>query len=133
MEYYHDLKKKLCRELENYAKDGKLSAGDLEVIDKLTHSIKSLVTIITMEDSGYSGEYSGARRRDSMGRYADGASYNSGRYYDGGNMDGYSGRRYSRDEGKNHMIHQLEDLMQQAGNPEERQALQQALSRLQQM
>ena len=132
MEYYHDLKKKLCRELENYAKDGKLSAGDLEVIDKLTHSIKSLVTIIAMEDSGYSGEYSGARRRDSMGRYADnGPGYN--RYYDGGS-DGYSGRRmYSRDEGKSHMIHQLEDLMQQAGNQEERQALQQALSRLQQM
>ena len=43
-----------------------------------------------------------------MGRYYDGG--NSNRYYDGMNSNryyddgGHSGRRYSRDEGKSHMI-----------------------------
>ena len=82
---YYDLKKMLCKELDMIVQEnrGELSKGDLDTIDKLTHSIKSLVTIMAMEDSGYSydGGYSGARRRDTMGRYAD---------YD----DGYSGRRY---------------------------------------
>ena len=105
MEFYYDLKKKLCKELEEIADKRELSAGDLEVIDKLTHSIKSIVTIMAMDDSGYSYNdgYSGTRRRDSMGRYADGAyddGYSGRRYSDGG----YSGRRYSHDEGKSHMV-----------------------------
>ena len=65
MEYLYDLKDMLCRELKEYAKKGELSAGSLETIDKLTHSLKSVVTIMAMEDSGYSrennGGYSGTR------------------------------------------------------------------------
>ena len=34
MEYYHDLKKMLCKELENVANQKELSAGDLETVDK---------------------------------------------------------------------------------------------------
>lgn len=137
MESYYELKKMLCRELDEIVakSKGELSAGSLDAIDKLTHSIKSLVTIMAMDDSGYSYNdgYSGARRRDSMGRYAD--SGVSGRYYD----DGYSGRgysegmRYSRDEGKSHMIHQFENLMNNASSQEERDVIQSALNRLRNM
>lgn len=123
MEYYYDLKKMLCKELENVANQKELSAGDLETVDKLTHSIKSLLTIIAMEDSGYSG----ARRRDSMGRYADGDYSN--RYYD----DGYSGRRYGRNEGKSYMIQQFERLMNDVSSPEEHEVLQSAINRLKNM
>lgn len=91
MAKYEKIKEMLCEELDNVTKKGELSAGSLEIIDKLTHSIKSLATIIAMEESsGYSGreysrtydggnmngnsmngDYSGARRkRDSMGRYS---------------------------------------------------------------
>ena len=80
---------------------GKLGAGDLDYVDKLTHSLKSIKTTIAMieseeeEGDGYSNRYmmpygrsyrgmsrndgcSGARRRDSMGRYSrDGYSYAS--------------------------------------------------------
>ena len=122
-----------------------MSVGDLDVIDKLTHSIKSLVTIMAMEEGGYSYEggnsngNSGARRRDSMGRYADGGSYN---YRDGGNSgysgrryndSGYSGRRYSRDEGKEHMMQQLEKLMDDASTQEDREIIQSAISKLKNM
>jgi len=134
MEFYYDLKKKLCKELEEIADKRELSAGDLEVVDKLTHSIKSIVTIMAMDDSGYSYNdgYSGARRRDSMGRYADGAyddGYSGRRYSDGG----YSERRYSRDEGKSHMVQQFEKLMDDASSQEEREVLQSAINRLKNM
>ena len=132
MEYYKDIKQMLCKELKNIAEEGKLTAGNLDAIDKITHSIKSLVTIMAMEEGGYSQEgnsngYSG--RRDSMGRYADnGNSYRS--YDDGG---GYSGRRYSRDEGKSQMVSHLESLMGQAQSQQEREVMQQALDRLRNM
>ena len=136
MEYMYNLKEMLCNELEELTRKGELSAGDLEAVDKLTHSIKSIVTIMAMEDGGYSndGSYeysgygrSGARRRDSMGRYADGGSYRS--YRDGG----YSSRRYSRDEGKSQMIEQLESMMEDASSQEEREVMKQALSKLKNM
>lgn len=137
MDYMYDLKKMLCKELEEVSRQKELSAGDLEVVDKLTHSIKSLVTIMAMEEGGYSynGGYSGARRRDSMGRYTD-----SGRYYDDGGYSGrrysdggYSGRMYSRDEGKTYMIHQFEKLMNDASSQEEQEVLQSAINRLKNM
>lgn len=130
MEYYKDIKQMLCKELKNIAEEGKLTAGNLESIDKITHSIKSLVTIMAMEEGGYSQEgnsnrYSG--RRDSMGRYADNG--NSYRSYD----DGYSGRRYSRDEGNSELVHKFEELMEQANTPEQKKAIQHAISKLESM
>lgn len=139
MDAYYSLKKMLCRELEDVVKKGELSAGDLDVVDKLTHSIKSLVTIMAMEEGGYSndggnsgysgygGGNSGARRgRDSMGRYTEGGSYN---YRDGG----YSGRRYSREEGRSYLSGKLEKMMEEASSEEEREVLQSAMNRLKNM
>ena len=67
------IKEMVCDELDNIAKRGELSAGSLETADKLTHTLKSIVTIEAMEDE-----------------YGDGASYDG---TDGGAMGGYSGRR----------------------------------------
>ena len=123
MESYEQLKKILCTEIDNSVDDimrkGKMSMEDLEVVDKLTHGLKSLVTIIAMEDSGYSYNtgYSGARRYNDMG-------YSNGRY---------SNRMYSRDEGKTHMIQQFEKLMNETSTQEEREVLQSAINRLKNM
>lgn len=139
----HKLMQYVCDELEELErkvdKSGKLSMAEVQYLDLLAHTKKSLLTAKAMEDSGYSRDegYSNARRRDSMGRYMDsgpnqGGSYDP--YYDGRSMEGYSGRRmYSRDEGKSNMIRELENLMQNARSPEEREVMQQAMSRLQQM
>ena len=87
MQTYHDLKKMLCKELDEMTRNGVIrDEHDLEIIDKLTHSIKSVETIIAMNEAyGESGAYppshvryshhnladrSGAPRRDSMGRYS---------------------------------------------------------------
>ena len=88
LQVYHDLKKMLCKELEEmtYNGNGRIaSKSDLEVIDMLTHSIKSVDTVIAMSESEYHGHsgykmpnyvrntfggLSSAPRRDSMGRYS---------------------------------------------------------------
>lgn len=114
MHKMEELKEMLCRELDEYAKRGELSAGSLDIIDKLTHSIKSIDTIIAME--GYSGdEYSNngsyARRRDSMGRYA-----RRGSSYD------YA-RDYSNAEAKDELKEELKGLMQDAKDDETRRMI----------
>ena len=107
MDSLYELKDMLMDELEKCVEKGELSAGSLEIIDKLTHSVKSIDTIIAMEDAGYSnddysGNYSYARgrgrnaRRDSRGRYSRDA-YNR-----------YSYRGYSRDNKE--LVEQLKDL-----------------------
>ena len=153
MHYMHDLKDLLCAELEDYAekgkKSGKMSMGDLESIHKLTDTVKNILKIDLMEsDDGYSedgaymgegriygtsyddemrrGGYSYARgrgryaKRDSMGRYS--------------RDDGYMHRGvrggYSRDDGKAYMMEQLEDMMEDAEKPAEKEALRRCMEAL---
>ena len=98
MKAMEELRDMLCEELENITEQGEITTGSLEIIDKLTHSIKSIDTIMAMEESGYSNDYRYSRydnsyndrysrrgsyrgrKRDSMGRY----SRNDGRMMDDG-------------------------------------------------
>ena len=156
MHYMHDLKDLLCAELEDYAekgkKSGKMSMGDLESIHKLTDTVKNILKIDMLEgETGYSedghyvgegriygtsyddgmrreGGYSYARgrryaKRDSMGRYSrdDGYMRRDGR----GMRDGYN-----RDEGKAYMMEQLEDMMEDAEKPAEKEALRRCMEAL---
>ena len=122
MEYMYELKDLLCEELEKIAKEGELTAGSLETIDKLTHSIKSIATIMAMEDAGYSRDYVGkyvggsyAQRRDSMGRYSRRGSY-------------ARRRGYSRDEEKDKMIEKLEKMMEHTDDMNAKNAIEQAIN-----
>ncbi len=54
MKELYELKEKLCDELKEYGKK-EMSAGALDVIDKLAHSIKNIDKIIDGE--GYSQRY----------------------------------------------------------------------------
>lgn len=91
------LRDTLCGELEKVAKKEEINLSDLDVIDKLTHSIKNLDKVMLgnemIEEYGYDfPSYSGARRGrdgDSDGRYNEGSR--RGRSRD--NYD-YSGRSY---------------------------------------
>ena len=157
MHYMHDLKDLLCAELEDYAengkKSGKMSMGDLDIIHKLTDTVKNILKIDLLEseegyseDGHYMGEgriygtsyddgmrrgvgYSYARgrgryaKRDSMGRYSrdDGSMRRDGR----GMRDGYS-----RDDGKAYMMEQLEDMMEDAEKPAEKEALRRCMEAL---
>ena len=49
MEELYKLKETLCNELEEYSKKGKMSAGDLEIVNKLSETIKNIDKIIEDE------------------------------------------------------------------------------------
>ena len=132
MEYMHDLKDKLCKELDEIARKPEMSAGDLEAVHKLTDTIKNLDKIEMLEDGGYSrdgdwemegrGSYERGssyrgRKRDSMGRYSRDGRYSS------------TGRMYSRAEAKDDMMAKLEDMMGSASE-QERTILRQAMDKL---
>ena len=152
MHYMHDLKDLLCAELEDYAekgkKSGKMSMGDLDSIHKLTDTVKNILKIDMLEDeSGYSedGAYMGEGRiygtsyDDGMRRGA-GYSYarGRGRYAKRDSMgrysrdDGYMRRDvgYSREDGKAYMMEQLEDMMEDAEKPAEKEALRRCMEAL---
>lgn len=107
LETLYDLCDILTRELEDANEKirkagGKLSSGDLDVIDKMTHALKSIKTTIAMmeaeDEDGYSNRgympyygggmsYAGRTnaKRDSMGRYS-----REGRDYSRNHGNGYS-------------------------------------------
>ena len=135
MEYMHELKEKLCDELEEIAKKGELGAGDLEIVHKLTDTIKNLDKIEMLEDGGgYSqagdweiegraynrGSSYARRKRDSMGRY-------SRDWRDDRMMPN---RMYSRADAKDEMMDQMEDLMNKAGSEREREAIRRCMNQL---
>ena len=115
MHKMEELRDMLCDELNEITKQGKVTSSNLDMIDKLTHSIKSIDTILAMEDAGYSNQsgYSYARgrgsnaRRDSMGRYSNrgrGGSYDDGSYE----------RGYSREDAKEELAMGLRELKMDA-------------------
>lgn len=99
MKNLYELKDKLCEELEAYARQPEMKAGDLEVIHKLTDTIKNLDKIERLEEEG---GYSQA------GPYDGGSGYPWRRGRSGG-MPRRDGRgRYSRDAGRSEMMEHLE-------------------------
>ena len=142
MEYIEKIKKMLCKELDEYAMKQKLTGGDLDMIWKLTDTVKNLDKIEMLEDGdsydGYSemreypymGGSSYARgrgryaKRDSMGRYSSdmGSSYDD---YSEARMD----RRYSRDDAKDHMMNKLGEMMTSA-DEEQREILKDAMRKI---
>ena len=86
--------------------NGGMSDGDLDTIDKLTHSMASVKKIMAfMEDDGYSGNYP----VDYRGVYR--GSYARGRNVRRDSMGRYSGERgYSR----NDLADKMRELMMEA-------------------
>ena len=108
MEYMYELKEKLCKELDEIARKPEMGAGDLEIIHKLTDTIKNLDKIEMLEEDGYSR--AGNWEADMRGTYGRGSSYRGrkrdsmGRYSREG-RDGRGG--YSRDSAKDEMMRHL--------------------------
>lgn len=122
---------------------GELSAGDLEYLDKLTHTLKSLKTsIMYMEnDLDNNSGFWDDRYRDSMenrrgGSYARGGRGNSnarGGSYRGGRGDSYArgGRSYGRDESREDFIAELEMLIERAPDERTKQKFEHMLNEMQ--
>lgn len=97
----------LENELMTTADHGSLSMDKLKVIDMITHSIKSIDTILAMRESGYSNGYDRG---------------NSYRY-------GYD-RRYSRDDGRANMMDRLNDMLRDASTDKEREAIRRCIDQM---
>ena len=129
--------------------NGKLSAGDVEYLDKLTHAMKSIKTTIAMieaEDKGYSGHYwdgryyydgetsmdGGSSNRSyyeggssNRGSYEYGGSYGRGRYANRDRMG-----RYSRAEAKEDVMHELEEALNKAPDEESRKKIEKLMNEM---
>lgn len=119
------------------AAGGKLTAGDLDYIDKLTHSLKSIKGVEAMEESGYSerGSYRGYSREGGMMR--DGGSYRGGSYRGGSYARGRGSNarrdsmgRYSSDGG---MVEELHELLEDAPNEAVKRDIQRLIDKMEQM
>lgn len=124
----------------------KLSASDLDYVDKLTHATKSIKATIKMiedeemDDGGSYGDGSyrmrGYSRNDYRGSYDDGSyARGRGRYANRDSMGRYSSRDggsygYSRDGGD--MVEELRGLMNMAPDDQTRQEMQRMIQKLEQ-
>ncbi len=98
MHELYELKEKLMKELEEYGSQ-EMSAGSLEVIDKLAHAVKNICKIIeAYEEEGYSEE--GGRGGNYRYSYEGGGGNRERRYsYEGGQGGGGRGGSYARGGG----------------------------------
>lgn len=101
MRALYELKEKLCMELEEINQKPDMGAGDLEIVHKLTDTIKNIDKICMLEEEG------GQSR--------------SGGSYDGG---------YSRHDAKEQMMEQLQEMMESASTEKERQAIQRCMDQM---
>ena len=114
---------------------GKITGADVDMLDKLTHSMKSLATTCAMleaEEEGYSGHYMPMP----YGYSRNGNGYSRNGNDHSGNGGGYS-RRYSRESrdgygysGKGDMTDQLRQMMDEAPDDMTRREIQKLMERM---
>lgn len=156
MHELYELKEKLCEELEKYGQE-ELTAGSLEVVDKLAHAIKNICKIIekyeeeeySMDDGmmgggmayarggnqgGRGGQGGGRSNRSYRGSYArEGGSYARGR---GRNARRDSMGRYASEggySGNEEMISELYELMEDAPDDKTKKEFQKFIQKVEMM
>ena len=126
------IKEMICKELEQIARKGEMSAGDLEIVYKLIVAKEKLLRIEEIEqDLGYSQSGGMWSANGSYGR--GGRSYaTGGDSYADYSIGHYSSKRgYSMSEGKQMIMAEMQDMMNDPSlPPKERQALQVAMDSL---
>lgn len=129
-------------ELDDIAKKEKLDSKDVELIDKFVDIIKDIDEIGMNQDMGIYSMANG-------GSYGNGSSYSNGGSFTGGSYArGRSGRMmpygrgssyargrsnnngYSRDESKDMMLNQLQEVMDMAVDEKDRKAVERLMSQM---
>ena len=126
MHELYELKEKLMDNLSDYSKK-EMTASNLEIVDKLTHTIKNLCKII--EDTEYS-EMDGSSYARSGGRYSrTGMVYADGRGR-GINAPRDTRGRYSSNDG---LVGELRELMEEAPDQKTRMELEKFIRKMESM
>lgn len=129
MQAMDELREMLCKELDEISRKGELGAGDLDIVHKLTDTIKNIDKIEMLEDDGYSRD--GAWEADMRGNYGRGNSYANrrGTHY----VRGHYSRRwtdgYSRTDSIEAFRDRAREMMRNASG-EEREVLQRCVDAL---
>lgn len=123
-EFAHEELKELMKKLKSA---NTVSPSDIQMFDYLTHSIKSIKTVMSMieyDDRGDS-QYSGSRyyKAPYMPMYS-GDNYSR----DGYSMENYSGRMYSRDGEKASAVRSLEGMMRNVRNEQDAMLIRDAIN-----
>lgn len=148
----HKIKEMLMKELYEYEdkakkSSGKLSAGDLETIHKLTDTVKNIDKIEMLEDGeGYSGDtdFMGEGRMFGTSYRSNDYMYNSNGGQGGSSYARGRGRnarrdsrgryssdgRYSRDGAKESLIEKLEEAMDEAENEQDREKIRRVIMQI---
>ena len=158
MHELYEIKEMLMNELKQYGNKGELTSGTLEIVDKLTHSIKNICKIIeAYEEEEYSsrgsydgGSYEGGSYRDGSYAYARGRGGRNS--YENENMSYARGRgrnarrdsmgryasegRYSRNGGysmdSGEMVSNLREMIQEAPNDQIKMEMQKLVQKMEQ-
>ena len=130
MREYSEVREILCDLLSDSIKDGKIAIGDVEIIKNMLSGIEKTYKIERFEEEGgYSR--AGGWEADMRGTYARGSSYRGrkrdsmGRYSRDGRIGGYS-----RHDSKEAMMEQAREMMEDATNEREREAIRRFMTEL---
>ena len=120
----YKMKELLERELDGYCKRGELSAGSLDVIHKITDTIKNIDKIMMLEGGG---EYSrGGGRPILYDNWDSYAGPRAGTHYVAGYYRRDDGDGYTRDDGRDAMRRRIHEMMDGASE-KDREALRRCL------
>lgn len=147
MMLYEQVKKMAKEELQKITERGELNPSTIPMVQLLTDIIKNADKIEMLEEEldefekggsnrGYSRDGGASYRgysRDGGGSYRGGSSYDDGGYSEESSYRRKrdSMGRYSRADGKDHMMHKLGEMMHDA-NDHEREVLERCMRELRQ-
>ena len=129
---FDELRMMLCKELDNISKQDSLNAQSLDYVKDITSSIKNIDKIKHMEKE----EMEGYSQRNSYAQGGNSYARGGRNSYDQGmsNYYPYMGfnyaRGYSRDGGKEEMIEEMRQLMQNAGDEYTRRTIMDCIEKL---
>ena len=130
MHKLHELKDMLCDELQEYSNKD-LSAGSLEVIDKLAHAAKNVGKLIEMYDKDDNYSSMGG----SYAMYRDGNYNRRGSYARGKNAKRDSRGRYSSDgySRNTEVIAELHEIMNDLDDEHTKMEMQKFINKIENM
>lgn len=133
---YYELREKLEHELESEVAKihGEMTSNNFCTIKDLLCAIQYAATIPAMDEAS-EGEGSGYSQRMPYGQvpgnsYARGGRMRNARGQYSGSYRPYYPIRYSRDDGREHMMSQLESMMNEAPTERAREAIRRAMEAL---
>lgn len=126
-------KEMLCAEIEKIVSEGNLSRERLELLHKLTDTLKNFYKIEMAEEYSDNGSSHRGYSHDHMDHIE--RRYAHDHAYDGNYDEGHSERRrhlvrshYSYDDGREEMIGKFDELMREAPTDRDREAIRKCIS-----